>query len=104
MIALSTEAVSFDKNSKSKDTQRDGSSQVYVEVSGTKELPNNNVVISDRYVQSVDPNANIIVLDSQGQAYSVRSGTVLASDVVIHSSEGKFYAYRVDDPEKSVNY
>lgn len=80
------------------------STPTYVEITGEREVRNNNVVLSDKYVRDVDSNANIIVLDSNGEAFSVREGTVLASDVVIHSSEGSFYAYRVDDPEKSVNY
>lgn len=76
----------------------------YVEVIGEREIPNRNVVISDKYVVGVDPNSNAIVLSSDGEAYNVKGGTVLASDVVIKSDEGEFYVYRVNDPEKSINY
>lgn len=76
---------------------------VYVEVMGKKEVKSNRVVVTDRYVNDLDGDDNVIVISGSGKAYDVTSGTVLVDDVVVSVDENEYDVYRIDDPEKSVS-
>jgi hypothetical protein len=68
------------------------------EVESTK-----TVLVTDRFVGKLDKDANVIAISSNGDAYAVQSGVLLADDMVISSSEEAYSIQRLDEPSKSVS-
>ena len=78
-----------------------GSSQVLIEIMGERAVPDVRPVVSDQYVNEYDHNGKVVVLSSDGSAYAVVSGRVIASDVLVDVDENEHVTYRINDPEKS---
>jgi hypothetical protein len=84
-------------------TQKTSSTSEFVEILGEKEISSQKVIVSDKFVQTFDPNGNIVVLGSDGSAYNVRNGVVLVSGVLIDAKQGSSYSVRrLDDERKSM--
>lgn len=72
--------------------------------SGERVVPSTNkVIISDKFVGTVDKDGSIVAISENGQAYNVANGVVLADDMVISANDESYSVYRVNDPEKSVS-
>lgn len=61
------------------------------------------ILVTDRFVGKLDKDADIIAISSSGDAYSVKSGVLLTSGMVISSNEEAYSIYRIDEPAKSVS-
>lgn len=76
---------------------------VYIEVEGEKEISSKRTIVNDRFVGKLDKDGTIIAISSNGEAYNVRSGVVLASDMVVSSDSEIYSIYRIKEPVKSVS-
>ena len=84
---------------------KEGEVPVYRVISTGKEIEveNKNVIVNDRFVGKLEKDARVVSISSDGQAYNVRDGVVLVSDMVVSSDEESYKVYRIEDPEKSVS-
>ena len=98
-IIYSFSSVEEDNDAQAKTTS--GSSQVLIEIMGERAVPDVRPVVSDQYVNEYDHNGKVVVLSSDGSAYAVVSGRVIASDVLVDVDENEHVTYRINDPEKS---
>ena len=75
----------------------------FVEVVGERQVSENVVLIHDKFVGTYDKDANIIVIDSSGNAYNFKSGVVLADSSVMRSNDEEHSVRRLDNERKSVS-
>ena len=74
-----------------------------ITVMGEKVIPSKKVVVSDKFVGNIDNDGVIVAISSDGQAYNVREGVVLADGMVVSASDEGYSVYRIDEPAKSVS-
>lgn len=64
---------------------------------------NKKQIVTDRYVATLDKDGVIVAISSDGEAYNVRSGTVLADSMVISSNEEDYSVQRLDNERFSTS-
>lgn len=88
----------YDKKEKSSSK----SDLVLIEMYSNKvESSNNPIIVSDRYVKSLD-NGNYVFLDSQGNAYVVKGDRAYVSEMLIQRDNKGYSLIRTDNYEKSI--
>jgi hypothetical protein len=65
-------------------------------------------LVTDRYINTLDPNDNVITIGSDGAMYNVRNGIVLADNMIIkksqdESSNVRLYQLRNSNTQNSFN-
>lgn len=75
-----------------------------IKVMENKPVPSKNkVIVTDRFVGELEKDSVVVAVSSNGEAYTVRSGTLLTDGMVIKSSPEEYSVYRIDSPTKSVS-
>lgn len=85
----------------STETKMEKESQEILTFIGTKSIPKNNVLVTDRYVNKLDKDAQIITIGSDGAMYNVQNGVVLADNMVIKQDSESASVLRINQLRNS---
>lgn len=75
--------------------------QVIVPIMGEREVSSKNVIVNDRFVGTIEKDATIVAVSSNRQAYAVKSGVILADDMVVKVSNEDISIVRLDNLRSS---
>ena len=73
-------------------------------VNQQREVPSNNLLVSDKYVGELKDGHTTVVVGKDGSLINVYDGVVLTRGVVVQADSGETQSvYRIDSPAKSLS-